>query len=193
MILPALALTAMLHSYGEFGWEGYSWPASSYASTEVTIPRVGPPTGDISFWAGLGKGDPGIQQTGVDCAYRPHIRVPYGYCNAWYEMWPAPAYPEPEHVFPGDRMKFSVSRTGHDYVLQVFNFTRHWTHTKHETYYTHENTGEAITEALGPPLPGFAPAHFYNTSGILSQLYTFPFGGTYVSRNSSHSFTVHRL
>ena len=188
MIIPGLALTASM--FNPTGWEGYSWPVStSKVFAEFTVPTVRPPNGAVAFWAGFGKGNPGIQQDGLECGELNG----FGGCSPWYEMWSAEAHALPGTVKAGDHMKFYVAHTGDDYVLQVFDLTRHWTDTVHAEYGSHENSGEAIAEAFGQPLPGFTAASFSHASGTFQQLYKFPFAGTSIVKDSPTSFTVHRL
>ena len=177
-------------SYSLNGWAGYSWPDGSgnWAAADFTVPHFGSPDGAVAFWAGLGRGNPGIQQDGVSCGWANGVTS----CNAWYEMWPASPHAFGYRVEPGDHMRFIVLRFGTRYVLKVVNYTRAWTARTIQYSSDVEYSGEAIAEAFGPEPPGFTAASFSRTSGAISNLYSWPFGGEYSVPDGSYSFTIHR-
>jgi Peptidase A4 family len=158
----ASAGTDAVH-YGKNGWQGYGWYNSSYAWARFYIPRTTGSAGEaVALWAGIGQGNPGIQQIGVTLTMGAHN---YEAISEWYEMWPAAAHAFPSHpTYPGDRIEVSVQRSGDRYTLRMWDATRHWTDIEVANDWRTESMSEAVAEAFGPSLPSFGPVTF-TTSG----------------------------
>lgn len=149
--------------YGKTGWQGYGWYNSSYAWSRFYIPRTTGSAGEaVALWAGIGQGNPGIQQIGVTLTMGARN---YEAISEWYEMWPAPAHAFSSHpTYPGDRIEVSVQRSGDRYTLRMWDATRHWTDIAVASDWRNEGMSEVVAEAFGPSLPSFGPVTF-TTSG----------------------------
>lgn len=174
------------------GWEGFGWRNSTVAATQIVVPRLAEPNGEVLFWAGLGDSyQQHIQQDGLTAVERNGV-VRY---VAWWQDWPSSTYWLPGKIEAGDVMAFSVVRSGAAYIMTVRNLTRHWADVRKVRDGSHETEAEAIVEADGPPMPSFT-VKFSHTSGVLAKKWVFPFannsqfgyGG--ITKTSAHSFTV---
>lgn len=154
-----------------YGWAGYSWNANAKAEAQFRVPSVnGATPGSIALWAGIGKGDPGIQQAGVTVTVAQNGKVT---CTPWWEMWPAPPHPYGGACKTGDALKVTVLRSGSKYTLSVQNLSEGWHASTVQSYGHTEPGAEAIAEAYGPPVPQFAHLQF-TTSGTNRAEYTMP-------------------
>lgn len=189
LLLPVIALLLSLLTpsqppYGQSGWEGYSVPGTTRVSVDFTVPNLHGARGDsVAFWAGFGKGDPGIQQAGITGT------VGSGW-TAWWELWPAAGHPFSTPVPPhsGDVMQFIVTRSASVYTLRVNDVTRHWSASISQSDGNRETSGEAVAEAYGPALPDYGPARFTYASAPLGGVFRFPFGGSRLVKTGSESF-----
>jgi Peptidase A4 family len=184
--VAATAAPGTVH-YGKTGWQGYGWYNSSYAWSRFYIPRTTGPAGSaVALWAGIGQGNPGIQQIGVTLTMGAHN---YEAISEWYEMWPADAHAFPSHpTYPGDRIEVSVQRSGDRYTLRLWDATRHWTDVAVASDWRHESMSEAVAEAFGPSLPSFGPVAF-TTSGYPAYGWSM---GLSMWRGRGDAFTLQR-
>jgi hypothetical protein len=118
-------------------WAGYAVHRSGVSfrtvSASWTQPNVACKPGKASYsayWVGLGGyavTSTALEQIGTeaDCnsAGRPVL-------SAWYELVPAPSTPIAFTVKAGDTMSASVSVTGHQVQLSLYDITRHRGFTK---------------------------------------------------------------
>jgi hypothetical protein len=168
--------------YGKSGWQGYGWYNSSYAWSRFYIPRTTGPAGEaVAIWAGIGQGNPGIQQIGVTLTMGARN---YESISEWYEMWPASAHAFPAHpTYPGDRIEMSVQRGGDSYTLRLWDAT---TDIAVASDWRHEAMAEVVAEAFGPSLPSFGPVTF-TTSGYPAYAWSM---GLPMWRGSGNALTV---
>jgi hypothetical protein len=129
-----------------------------------------------SFWVGLdGYSSSSVEQTGTDsdCSSKG---TPNYY--AWYEMYPASSVqlPAANVVYAGDTMYGMVmsNSAGTDFYLQLYNATRNWTYSVHETGSGYaRSSAEFVAEAPSQcslvfcselPLANFGTVNFSSAS-----------------------------
>lgn len=181
MILPPVPVT-----YSAVGWAGYGWASSSKAEAQFRVPSVNGAdrNSSMAVWAGIGDGNPGIQQAGITVAVDSSKVI---HCNAWYEMWPAAGHSYGGACAVGDVIHVSVTRSGSKYTLTVKDDTRHWSATAVKTYAHTEPDAEAVAEDFGPPVPQFAHLEI-TTSGTDS--YAYSIDSAYPVKVSGNAFDV---
>ena len=151
------------------------------------------PVGSVALWAGLGTGQPGIQQCGITCNWDGKAMT----YSAWYQMYPADPVafdPEKYPVSHGDHLRFYVERAGSEYALEIMNYTKSWHAVTRQTYGHAPVEAEVIAEAFGPEPCGLEPTTFSAISGTLdvNYKYEWPFGGQTLQVVNTHEFEFRR-
>ncbi len=172
-----------------YNWVGYSWSASTKASTEFSVPRFPwkkPLSADekanrngIAIWAGLGGVHSGtIEQIGV----YDHVTAGKVGWYGLYEFYPHPSAGIGGPIGAGDKIFASASRSGIHYTLSLRDAgpSHVWSVSIKKDFGHIENTGEVITEDYTydgryRPLTPFSPVKAKVSGNPSTQFYT-PWG-----------------
>jgi hypothetical protein len=156
-------------------WSGYALAGGPFTSVSGTfnVPTItagGNSQMSAAEWAGIdgwGPGATSIIQAGVDESYSPQFGI---VTFPWYELYPAPSFPIPMPVLPGDQVTVSISQVSPGlWDLLVQDNTNTQSFNAEFNYTGQQSTAEWIMEAPFSvqsqsviPLPQFSPVTFTN-------------------------------
>jgi hypothetical protein len=156
-------------------WSGYAVAGGPFTSVSGTfnVPTITAGGGSqmsAAEWAGIdgwGPGSNSIIQAGVDESYSPVFGI---VTFPWYELYPAPSFPIPMPVVPGDQVTVSISQVSPGlWDLLVLDTTNSQSFNAEFNYTGQQSTAEWIMEAPFSvqsqsviPLPQFSPVTFTN-------------------------------
>jgi hypothetical protein len=156
-------------------WSGYALAGGpfTFVSGTLNVPTItagGNSQMSAAEWAGIdgwGPGSTSIIQAGIAESYSPVFGI---VTFPWYELYPAPSFPIPMPVLPGDQVTVTISQISSGlWDLLVLDNTNSQSFNAEFDYTGQQSTAEWIMEAPFStltqsviPLPQFSPVTFTN-------------------------------
>jgi hypothetical protein len=182
-LLAALSMLAGVPAAGAFVnqayvpsqiWSGYvaaekglsmDQASGSWTAPSARCPKSKRSFSEVGTWVGLGAVK-AVEQIGTDTLCEPaQHKTAFG--SAWWEDYPAPSHVIDHPVGPGDKLRASVTVSGHAVTLTLADVTRHWKFVKRTTDASPDvSAAEWIVEDPAAnccqyfPLAEFSPVRF---------------------------------